>query len=257
MATAAGSTVAGLEKRLIAPWWHTLLLVLLLLGASAGQANALPEAVKEHGRMPLYITTIIFEWALAGYVWMGVRRRGLTLRDLIAGKWKTVEDGLLDLAIAFGFWIVAGLVLTITQLAVGVIRLDALTQGANTQLLHDRLQSLDFLTPHSLLELAAFAGLACTAGFCEEVIYRGYLQKQFGILTGSAVLAVIAQAALFGASHGYQGVKMMIVLGVYGALFGILTHWRKSLRPGMMAHAGQDFFTGLALYAGKRLLKIP
>ncbi len=38
----------------------------------------------------------------------------------------------------------------------------------------------------------------------------------------------------------YQGVKMVIVITVLGVLFGIFTHWRKSLRPGMMAHAWGD-----------------
>jgi hypothetical protein len=41
---------------------------------------------------------------------------------------------------------------------------------------------------------------------------------------------------------------MMVVIGVYGSFFGILAHFRKSLRPGMMAHAFQDALSGLALF---------
>ena len=58
---------------------------------------------------------------------------------------------------------------------------------------------------------------------------------------------IIAQGVLFGAAHGYQGTKLMFTIGVYGALFGILAAWRKSLRPGMMAHFLQDFISGLLL----------
>ena len=90
-------------------------------------------------------------------------------------------------------------------------------------------------------------GLALTAGFCEEIIFRGYLQKQFAAASGMASIGILAQGVLFGAAHGYQGTKLMFTIGVYGALFGILAAWRKSLRPGMMAHFLQDFISGLLL----------
>ena len=88
----------------------------------------------------------------------------------------------------------------------------------------------------------------------EELIFRGYLQKQFHAASGNALVGIIAQALLFGAGHGYQGVKSMLVIGVFGALFGALAFWRRSLRPGMIAHAWQDFLAGLLLgaYAGTR-----
>jgi membrane protease YdiL (CAAX protease family) len=40
---------------------------------------------------------------------------------------------------------------------------------------------------------------------------------------------------------------MVIVIAVYGCMFGMLTWWRKSLRPGMAAHFIQDAIGGLAL----------
>src|SRR5437667_41888 len=100
---------------------------------------------------------------------------------------------------------------------------------------------------HSRLEFALFVALALTAGFCEEIIFRGYLQKQFAAASGITSIGIIAQGVLFGAAHGYQGTKLMFTIGVYGALFGILAAWRKSLRPGMMAHFLQDFISGLLL----------
>jgi membrane protease YdiL (CAAX protease family) len=59
-------------------------------------------------------------------------------------------------------------------------------------------------------------------------------------LTGSAALAVLAQAVLFGVCHWYQGSKLVITIMVLGLLYGILAHWRKSLRPGMISHAWSD-----------------
>jgi membrane protease YdiL (CAAX protease family) len=40
---------------------------------------------------------------------------------------------------------------------------------------------------------------------------------------------------------------MMVVISLYGILFGLLAFWRKSLRPGMIAHFVQDGVGGLLL----------
>jgi membrane protease YdiL (CAAX protease family) len=40
---------------------------------------------------------------------------------------------------------------------------------------------------------------------------------------------------------------MVVTIGVYGCLFGLLAAWRKSLRPGMLAHFLQDGIGGLML----------
>jgi hypothetical protein len=47
--------------------------------------------------------------------------------------------------------------------------------------------------------------VAITAGICEEIVYRGYLQRQLSAFTGSLPIAVCLQAAIFGAAHLYQG----------------------------------------------------
>jgi hypothetical protein len=38
---------------------------------------------------------------------------------------------------------------------------------------------------------------------------------------------------------------MVILIALYGAMFGILAHWRGSVRPGMIAHAWQDSLSGV------------
>ena len=87
--------------------------------------------------------------------------------------------------------------------------------------------------------------MSLTAGFCEELIFRGYLQRQFAALTNSVWAAIVLQGLSFGAAHGYQGWKLMVVIAVYGSLFGVLVQWRRSLRPGMMTHFIQDGLWGV------------
>jgi len=79
------------------------------------------------------------------------------------------------------------------------------------------------------------------------VVFRGYLQRQFISWTGNAVVGVLISAAVFGAGHIYQGGKQAIIIGVYGAFFGALSLYRRSLKPGMIAHALQDTCSGVLI----------
>jgi len=91
---------------------------------------------------------------------------------------------------------------------------------------------------------SAEAKRCLTAGFCEEVAFRGYFQKQFETMTRSSTAGVILQGILFGISHGYQGLRAIIMIILFGFLYGILALWRKSLRPGMVLHAWSDIYAG-------------
>ena len=137
----------------------------------------------------------------------------------------------------------------VTSLALGHAKLDpahSLSRASEIK------ENLGFIVPQGAAEIAAYIALTLSAGFCEELIYRGYFQQQFRAWTNNLWLAVVAQGILFGASHGYQGWRSMAVIAIFGCAFGILAAWRKNLRPGMMAHAWQDLFTGLVL---KMLMK--
>ena len=79
----------------------------------------------------------------------------------------------------------------------------------------------------------------------EELAFRGYLQRQLTALTGHTWIALLLQVTVFGIAHGYQGVRNCLAIAIYGALFTLLALWRKSLRPGMIAHACTDIAGGL------------
>jgi len=98
------------------------------------------------------------------------------------------------------------------------------------------------LLPQGILESLAWLPLALSAGFCEELAFRGYLQKQFQAITGSAGWAILIQALVFGMGHLYEGVAQVARIMLFGVLFGLLALWRKNLSPGMIAHAWSDIF---------------
>jgi membrane protease YdiL (CAAX protease family) len=87
--------------------------------------------------------------------------------------------------------------------------------------------------------------VSISAGISEEIVFRGYLQRQLTALTGRTWLALLLQVTVFGIAHGYQGVQNCVAIALYGALFTLLALWRKSLRPGMIAHACTDIAGGL------------
>ena len=219
----------------IAPLWHTLLLIAILLLVALGgarlqhRATSGPQVVAQHPNMvPLYLSTMAFEWLLLGYVWLGTRRR-LPLRELVAGRWRAVGDVARDLLIAALFW--------------GVF------EGAG-KLMHwllgpDTAKSINVLLPQGALEIGLWVLVSASTGFCEETVFRGYLQRQFHALSRSAPVAVLAQSAVFGISHGYQGIKQVVIIAVLGAFFGVLAWWCRSLRPGIVAHAWADIFSGI------------
>ena len=219
----------------IAPWWHTGLLIVPLLAFSLlGSLRPAHRALSQR-HIPQYLATLAWEWILAALVLWGIRMRKTPLRQLLGARRPTLRDWRDDLVIAAAFWIASMIILA----AIGaVFRLAHLSTPQ---------KALAQLAPQNALELLLWVILSISAGICEELTFRGYLLQQFSHVRGKLSIGVLASSLLFGIAHGYEGVSGMIAIAVYGALFCILTIQRGSLRPGMMAHAWQDIFSGIAL----------
>lgn len=236
-ATSVELSPAPPEANAIAPVWHTACVLLFLLAMVMLSKHWLAGGHIEqlNSRLPGYILTMTMEWLLVAFIAWGPRWRGASLRTL-AGKipigWRSIGR---DLGLAVAYVIAANIVLAI----LGYILKHFGYAGDNA--------ALKNLLPHTILENAVFLLLALTAGICEEMIFRGYLQHQLTAWTRNAAAGIALQGILFGVAHAYQGSRMMIVISVYGCMFGSLAYWRKSLRPGMTAHFLQDAIGGLVL----------
>jgi uncharacterized protein len=215
----------------VAPAWHTALVLLALLGLSLiGALMGNLPGVNAHGRIGGYFLIGAFEWAMVAFIWYGMRSRGIRMADLVGGRWARPRDFFRDCGIAIGFIVVCG---------VGMVN------GVGYLLKATPDPAFLNMLPQTPIEMICYVLLSLTAGFCEEVIFRGYLRRQFAALTGSAAGGIVLQGIAFGASHGYQGWKFMLLITLYGSTFGLLVYWRRSLRPGMIAHAVQDGVGGI------------
>ena len=236
MATIAAPRIESSSPKVIAPWWHTALLVALFLGMALSgaffqrQARSEPGILQQHPHVvPLYLSLIVLEWGLFAYVRRGLCRTGMKLSELLGGRWTSLTDVLWDAGLALGLWA------TWTLVAATWDRWLGPGQAA----------SINTLLPQRGVEILLWVGVSISAGICEELVFRGYFQKQFEIFTRSRWAALFLQAVLFGISHGYQGIEACVKIAVYGVLFGLLSLWRRSLRPGMMAHAWTDILGGI------------
>tara|TARA_R110000868_G_scaffold53744_1_gene168479 strand:+ start:4877 stop:5587 length:711 start_codon:yes stop_codon:yes gene_type:complete len=95
-----------------------------------------------------------------------------------------------------------------------------------------------------------------SAGFGEEIFFRGYLMRRIeGILPGgfaSKVAMVVLPAVFFGAVHFYyQGLQGLLNAGLIGMALGSLyLLYKRNLWPLIIAHALIDSIGMTALYFG-------
>jgi membrane protease YdiL (CAAX protease family) len=241
----------------IAPAWHTIVLVAGIIAISIHGASRLSATHGEINRLATYGYTAAMEAAMLAWVAMGLRLRKIPLRSLLGLCSVNIRSIAADLSFALVFWIASLMVLgtlNITWSGVeAALTHRPLVTHAATPLSPDPSQleaarELVKLAPTNEIEIAAWAMLCLLVGFVEEIVFRGYLQRQFiGWARGGLVTGVLASAVVFGSAHGYQGARSMVLLAVFGVLFSLLAIYRRSLRAGIFAHVWHDFIAGLAL----------
>jgi membrane protease YdiL (CAAX protease family) len=150
------------------------------------------------------------------------------LRELIGRHWRGPAEAFSDLlyaSLAFGL----------------IVAIEVWTRP----LLAGRNAAVSALLPSTEAERLTWLLVAASVGFCEEVVYRGYLQLQLSAFTRSALLGLVLQAALFALAHLEQGAEAALKIGVYGLILGALARYRGGLLPCIACHVGIDLASGL------------
>jgi uncharacterized protein len=218
---------------LLAPPWHTRLLVaLMLLVAGAGTALghvAGPTAGIVAPVAGTYFALSIVNLGLLLYTCRIGLERNILARLFSQGRY----DGarlLADLACG------AGAALALIGAESALQWLLGLPESV----------SAHALLPHSAGEKLIWVLIATLVGFSEELVYRGYLQRQLAALAGWLPFGAVAQALLFGIAHGEQGGWAVARYAGYALGLGWLAIARKSLLPCVLGHVAVDLLAGLA-----------
>lgn len=104
----------------------------------------------------------------------------------------------------------------------------------------------------------AFPTALGSAAFGEEMIARGFLLHRFarifaGLGRAAVPAAAVAQAAVFGAAHYYQGLGGVLQAGSVGLMFAIVfVLARRNLWPCIVLHGLFDFISATSLFLGAR-----
>jgi len=98
------------------------------------------------------------------------------------------------------------------------------------------------LVPEGVVGKIVWVLVSFTAGFCEEIGFRGYVMSRLRILgrfRGWLWPSVISAIA-FGSCHVYQGVAGFILIAIYGLMFSALYIRTGRLWPCIIAHSLWD-----------------
>jgi membrane protease YdiL (CAAX protease family) len=97
------------------------------------------------------------------------------------------------------------------------------------------------LRPQTALERFVWvSAMSPTAGFCEEIIFRGIAMSVAFTLGADAVIAVVATSFLFALGHAVYGTTWMIGTMVLGIASAVVVLWSGSLWPAIIAHTLYD-----------------
>ncbi|MGA8088721.1 MAG: type II CAAX endopeptidase family protein [Terracidiphilus sp.] len=199
--------------------------------SSAGNGTG-GQLASHRQAIPIYLGAILMDWALFYYCWSSVHHYGGSLWTLSGGRWLSWKDVLLDMGIMVPFLVIW------EGTAYGVSKLMDGTAAPGSA------KTVDSLLPQSLIEILIWIATSITAGVCEEMAFRGFLQRQLHALSGNIAVAVLGQGLVFGLFHSYQGWRNVVVISVLGMLYGALVAWRRNLRVNIVAHAFTDVWEG-------------
>jgi membrane protease YdiL (CAAX protease family) len=199
-----------------------------------GIARGAPDA-----RSSTYLITIVVQWTLVAVLALTWRRLGRTAP-------------MLGLTRPRGWRLIVAIVLPVLAAAMAVLQVRALDSPPVLAEARAQVGGLVGMLPHTTGELGLFLAVAITAGFCEELLYRGFLVG-YAARVMHPLVAVLVTAVVFGFGHLYQGMDGVIQTGIAGLIAGVIYLVTRSLWPCILIHAIVDIgggFAGLKIATG-------
>ena len=232
-----------LESGIASPTNFIILLAVLLLFPLVLRWTGALSVAEINPHSPQHTRAFLkFCFVLTSFLWVcfvialvGIRRKGkITWREMIGAKrnhWRMIAG---DFGIAFATLAAMAVIGNVANAFLGRFQRD----GA----------AFRSMVAQNKVEAFAFLTLALTAGFVEEFVFRGYIQRQCQALCGNTVGASILQWTIFTQGHLYQGWLRLVPVLLIAIVLTTVALWRKSLVPGMVAHGVGDGLVALIFF---------
>lgn len=191
------------------------------------------EADSGRARLWLYPVWVSAAWTLVASVaalWLYERRSWEALRLIPLHGWRLWSSMSLVFVVAI-------------MLGAPIVKVARLRRRKRVKLQGHA----EGLVPRTRRELGWWALVSLSAGFSEELIFRGYLIWAFTPLLGLWGAAAFS-VAVFAAAHGYQGGKGVLATGIVGGLLTLLVLMIGSLWPAIAMHVLIDLEQGVVAW---------
>lgn len=163
-------------------------------------------------------------------IWILARRRGLTARS-VGLSWSGTPSN-----IAIGM---AALVVIYGLIAVTMTLIWLLWPGVVADMQENARRIMELVPRLSPKE---FVPVAAVIGVYEELVFRGFLMTRLRRATGGWTAAVALSTIVFTALHAFEQTgSALIVVAILSIVFSMVTIWRRSIIPAIVAHALFDW----------------
>jgi uncharacterized protein len=233
-----GRSMEKSPASLLAAPRHTLILfgivtLLVVAGAfNASRNTSVSQAPDSASMIENDVIMIGMLWCWVYFVFKGMQDYGQSIRQFFGRQ-------ALTLRALFGDFLFGALAFGLIYASTGAVHALLSNPQINNPLLT--------ATPQGAGGAAVWIALSISAGACEEIVFRGYLQRQLAALTGNAGIAIVVQALVFGAGHAYEGITSVLAIVLHGLVLGFVADWRGNIRAGVVEHAGWDILAGFGL----------
>lgn len=223
-------TMAGTntDQKLILPLWQVLL-ILIGLPAVYIVNSLMPWStglLRQHDHtffFQFWGSIALLHWISVALIIFFLKRTGIRL-NAIGLNLSTIR-----IAVMMGIPIVIGSLLI-------VLRSAGIDPGS---------QHPDVVSPATMKERWFWIFMSLTAGFCEELVYRGFAIRALQGHNIHILIAVCIATFSFVFMHGVSVLALVpfVIIYVMGLIFSLLFLWRRSLVPGICLHTLFDLMS--------------
>lgn len=190
---------------------------------------------QSHLFIPFWSGIILLHWISLFVVLAFLKQEGKGLRDI--GYKLTRRQTSLFIC---SYLLLALMVLGFTEVSLRHVSIDA-----------DKLAHLSLFFPRTTLQRVFYILIVFTAGFCEEIVYRGYAITKFTEMGLNRWLAIVPAGVAFVLMHGIASVmsySQFLFYLIFALLFGVLFVSTRRLLPSMIVHLLFDLIGMMAIF---------